>query len=243
MTNQTTLITGSSRGIGYQIAIDLIKKNHFVIFTCLTVESFKELRKKLHSQKIKSTSYAILPPIDLSKKDDVYHVIKLIKDNFEKIDNVIFNAGITCRKPFKSLEIKDLEKVFDVNVNSSILMTKEFFDIIQKRIVFIGSISGNIPDSVSIPYGTSKGTLEILTKYLAKEFADKKVTVNTLAPGYTMTNWHLKKSMEQMERIKNKILLKRFATTSEISHACQFLLENDYINGQTLYVDGGFNLG
>jgi len=114
---------------------------------------------------------------------------------------------------------------------------------INNRIIFIGSVAGHIPNATSIPYGVSKGSLEILTQYLARDLADKNITVNTIAPGYISTQWHKDKCFPQLDRIRKQNLLNRFGTTEEVSQVCQMLIENEYVNGQTICVDGGFHLG
>ena len=82
----------------------------------------------------------------------------------------------------------------------------------------------------------------MLVQYLAKEFADKKITVNAIAPGYTMSNWHSSKSEEQIKRIEQKCLANRFGTVEEVSKVVLSIIDNDYINGQIIRVDGGFGL-
>ena len=179
----------------------------------------------------------------MADKDDVNTFIRLIQSSFMYIDNIIFNVGATCRKDFDEITVDDFNHVMNTNVILPYHVITDLGQMIKKRIIFIGSVLGHEACGSSIPYGVSKGSLEILTKHLAKEFAYKNVTVNTLALGFTDTSWHSNKSEEQIERIKSQILLKRFATKKEASHACQFIIENDYINGQTLSVDGGYHLG
>jgi 3-oxoacyl-[acyl-carrier protein] reductase len=110
------------------------------------------------------------------------------------------------------------------------------------KILFISSISGCTTDSTSIAYGVSKGAIHVLVPYLAKEFAPLHITVNAIAPGYIDTNWHIGKSPEQIKRIEKKCLVNRLGTTKEISKAVQSIIDNDFINGQVIKVDGGFLL-
>lgn len=242
MTKPITLITGSTSGIGKRIAIDLLDKGHYVIFMGRTDESSKKLINELDKTKYTNKDYCILFPFDMSDKDDVEKTIDIIVHRFSYIDNIIFNIGQTCRKNFNDVTAEEFGSVMNTNVIFPYYMITKLACMIKKRIIFIGSVLGRNPSSASIPYGVSKGSLEIMTKYLAKEFASKKITVNTLALGFTDTNWHASKPHEQIERIKNQILLKRFATKKEASHACQFIIENDYITGSTVCVDGGFRI-
>lgn len=239
MENKITIITGSTSGIGKQIGIDLLNKGHFVIFNGSSEKSCCDLGIELTH--LKYDNYKIIKA-NLSNVEHVTSFIKCISD--KNIDNIIFNLGITDRTKFGDIKFDEWGKVFNVNLNYPFFMLQILKNYINcnGKIIFIGSISGHLPDATSISYGVSKGALEILTKYLAKEFAIEHITVNCIAPGYTMTKWHQDKSPEQLERIKNKTLLKRFATTEEISKVCQMLLENDYITGQTISVDGGIGL-
>lgn len=241
MTKQISLITGSTRGIGKQIGLDLLAKGHHVIFMSRRYESSKELIASIKNKGFDFTDYNMIHGYDMADKDDVNNFISLMKSSFSHIDNIIFNVGATCRKDFDCVTVNDFGKVMNINVIYPYHIVAKLGHMIKRRIIFIGSVLGHVPSSSSIPYGVSKGSLEILTKYLAKEFASKGVTVNTLSPGFTATSWHEGKSDEQIERIKRQILLGRFATTKEISHACQFIIENDYITGQTLCVDGGYH--
>jgi 3-oxoacyl-[acyl-carrier protein] reductase len=230
MIKPTTLITGSSDGIGLQIGLDLLDKNHYVIFTGRNP-------KPLLIEDTDKTDYEY-HIVDFSNIESVCYFVKKLLNR--RIDNLILNVGKTNRE--KNITVEDWDDVFNTNLKYPCGLIKGLEKNIQKRIIFIGSVLGHIPDSSSIAYGVSKGSLEILTKYLAKDFALKNVTVNTVAPGFTDTKWHHGKSKEHIKRIKEKILLKRFATTEEISHACQFIIENNYITGQTICVDGGYGL-
>jgi len=238
MIRSITLITGSSKGIGKQIGADLLKKGHNVLFTASTQKSLTELQ--LCFSQYPSNQVYICPPFNLSNLKETNDFIFYIKTNFSHIDNLILNVGKTCRKPFNQISFSDWNDVFNTNLTYPFFIIQQLKNLIKERIIFIGSVSGHTTDSSSIPYGVSKGSLEILTKYLAKEFAPN-ITVNTIAPGYICTDWHMDKPKEQIQRINKKILLKRFGTTKEISNACQFIIENKYINGQTLCIDGGFN--
>lgn len=235
MTRPVTFITGSTDGIGLQIGLDLLHKGHYVIFSGRKLESFWRVEVL---EEIRNSYYREYQVVDFSDNNSICYLLARLKD--QKIDNLILNAGKTNRSGNITTEAWD--DVFNTNLKFPCCLIKGLERNIQKRIIFIGSVLGHVPDASSIAYGVSKGSLEILTKYLAKVYAPNNITVNTIAPGFTATKWHLCKSDEQIKRIKEKILLKRFATTKEISHACQFIIDNDYVTGQTICVDGGYGL-
>ena len=130
-----------------------------------------------------------------------------------------------------------------VNVHSHYYLIRDLNSIIQNKakIVFIGSLLGEIPHASSLPYGVTKAAVHSLARNLVKEFSEREVTVNIVAPGFVETEWQKGKLQEIRSNIYNKTAIKRFATVKEISMACMMIIENDFINGATISVDGGYN--
>lgn len=233
MYQKKVLITGGTKGIGKAIAYALSGKNTQLFLNYFNdEESAKQTQKEIQN--------TVLIKANLSTFKETYKIFNRI----EKLDYVIFNVGITDRTPFGNIQIEQWDKVFRTNLTIPFFMIQSLKNRINEngRIIFITSISGSIPDSVSISYGVSKASANMLVKYLAKEFAPKKITVNAIAPAYTMTDWHCNKTKAQIERISQKNLLKRFAKPEEIAKSVMMVIENDYITGQVISVDGGFGL-
>lgn len=230
---KTALITGSTKGIGKQIGLDLLDRGHFIYFNGRTNESVAQLDKDLYEE---YSEYKIIQA-DLSDINEIY--------KFKKIDNLdvlILNAGLTDRTPFGEVAIYNWERVFNTNLTVPFFLIQELKDKINPngRIIFISSISGIIPDAVSISYGVSKAAINMLVLFLAKEFAEKKITVNAIAPGYIATEWHRDKSEAQLKKIEKKCLANRLGTVQEVSKTVMAVVDNDFINGQIIRVDGGF---
>jgi len=236
---KTALITGSTKGIGKQVGLDLLNRESYVYFTGHTKESIKELDNELNG----ATSANIVD-IDLSEFNNVIELGERFSKSNTYLDYLILNLGITDRTPFGEICYDDWKRVFDVNLNHPFFLIQALRNNINEngRIIFITSIAGIVPDSVSIAYGVSKAAVNMLVKYLAKEFADKKITVNAVAPGYIDTAWHQQKDAEQIKRITNKCLAKRLGTTEEVSKVVMSIIDNDYINGTVIEVSGGFRL-
>lgn len=97
------------------------------------------------------------------------------------------------------------------------------------------------PHAMSISYGVSKAGLHFLTKYLVKYFGDRNITVNAICPGFVDTPWQKNKTLDHRERIEDKIALGRFAEPEEIAQLVNSVLENGYINGSILNIDGGYD--
>lgn len=235
---KTALITGSTKGIGKQIGLDLLAKGCFVIFNSHTQESANQLSKELEE-----TNYShqnLIYVEDLSK----YNSAMDFSTVFKNIDYLIWNTGITDRTAFGNISIDNWNKVFEANLTVPFFVIQELKDRINNggKIILISSILGIIPESVSISYGVSKAAINMMVPYLAKEFKEKLITVNAIAPGFVDTDWHKNKSPEQIKRIKEKCLANRFATTVEISKLALTIIDNDYINGQIIRIDGGYGL-
>lgn len=233
--NKTAFITGSTKGIGKQVGLDLLNKNYFVYFNGRTEQSCCDLGIELKNKE----NFTILKA-DLSEIDK----IDWIKKQISILDVLVLNAGITDRTPFGKVSLYNWQKVFDTNLTVPFFLIQSLKDKIKPngKIIFISSISGLTTDSVSIAYGVSKAAINMLVPYLAKEFAEKKITVNAVAPGYIDTTWHRSKSKSQLKRIEKKCLANRLGTPEEVSKAVLAIINNNFINGQIIRVDGGFLL-
>lgn len=233
---KTALITGSTKGIGKQIGLDLLDKNYFVYFNGHTEKSCNELKLELDKKHYYQNR--------IIKQDCSEIDFNVTMSTIEPLDVLVLNIGITDRTPFGKITIDNWQKVFDANLTVPFFLVQSLKNKMKSngKIIFISSISGCTTDSTSIAYGVSKGAIHVLVPYLAKEFTDKKVTVNAIAPGYIDTSWHKDKSKAQIKRIEKKHLMDRLGTAKEISKAVLSIIENDFINAQVIRVDGGFGL-
>lgn len=233
---KNALITGSSTGIGKQIGLDLLKLGYHVIFNGRDVDNLQKLGLELHSLNLNRFS---LWTADLSNINEINLV------PFPKLDAIILNAGMTDRTPFGEVLEHNWNKVFDTNLTVPFFLIQKLKNNINKngRIIFISSILAEVAHSTSISYSVSKAGINILVKNLAKEFSAKGITVNAISPGFIGdTDWHKNKSKAQIKRIEKKILLNRLGKTKEVSSLVMEVMRNQYINGTTLHVDGGYNL-
>jgi len=234
------VITGSTRGIGKAIAIDLLKRGCYVILNYFNSD---EVAEKVRSElSCISTNFSIIKS-DLSSFGGMRMFARRVRSITSSIKYIILNVGITKKKGFRETKENDWNKILCANLTIPFFIVQRLERSIKNhgRIVFIGSVLGQVPHAVSIPYGVSKAGLNMLAKYLVKEFSSRSITVNVVSPGFVNTSWHNSKNSAQIKRIKNSISLKRFAESEEISSTCMHVLDNGYINGQLICVDGGYN--
>jgi len=237
------LVTGSTKGIGKAIALRLLSERNDV-FVILNYAHDDASAKALDEQLDKENQgrYAILKA-DLSNNIGLKILLEEVAKITPSLDYLIVNAAVTNRKPFIELTMEEWNSVMNTNLTIPFFLTQQLSDKINVdgRIVFISSILGDYPHSLSIPYGVSKAGISMLARMLVKEVCSKNITVNAIAPGFVMTAWQEAKGEEIIERISEKIALHRFADPDEIAKLVQNVLENGYINGSVIHIDGGYN--
>lgn len=235
---KTAIVTGGTQGIGKAISMMLLKKGYRVI---ATYGHNKEQAEMTSCELINFGDYQALL-VDQADKESVHIFTKAILQNEPSIDCIVCNAGATVRKPFVELLDQDWETVINVTLSSHFYIVRDLYPLIphQSRIVFIGSMMGVLPHSMSLPYGVSKAALHALAMNLVKEFADSGTTVNAIAPGFVETPWQKNKPEEIRRNIYRKTALGRFATPDEVASAVEFCLDNAYVNGALIEVHGGY---
>jgi len=229
------LVTGSTKGIGLSIAEKLIECGYYVYM------NYSNDDKSASSLNLDSGKHRIIKA-DVSTMQGVNILTELLQKE-GNLDCIVLNVGITCRKAFGQIEYDDWAQVMDANVNIPFLIVQALRNIISEHgsIIFTGSDMGIYPHSVSVPYSVSKAAVHMLARSLVKEFAGKKIRINAIAPGFIDTDWQKEKPEWLREKIEEKIALKRFGTPQEIAEACMFLIDNKYINGTVLSIDGGYD--
>lgn len=239
---KVALVTGSTKGIGLSIGLKFLKRGYYVFFNyCNNDANMHMLESKLFQYKGK---FSIIKA-DLSNYKSIDILYNEIDKKFSYIDCIVLNAGITCRNSFKNISISDWNKVMNTNVTVPFFVIQKLSPLMRNngRIVFIGSILGTIPHGLSIPYSVSKSSLNILCKSLVKIFKDRYITANVINAGFIDTSWHITKSDRHTKRIKNKIALNRFGHADEIASTCMHIIDNEYINGANIVLDGGYDMG
>jgi len=228
------LITGGTRGIGKQIALDFLKNGANVFITGTSKSS--TLDKKIKYLQA-----------DFSNKKSLESFIKKISNL--NIDILINNAGINIIKPIEEVSDKDFNDLFNINLKAPYFICKSIGKTMKKnnsgKIINIASIWSKISKPNRTLYAASKNAIAGLTQTLAVEFASSKILVNSVSPGFTDTELTRKSlSNKEISILKKQIPLKRLAQTSEISELVMFLAsnKNSYITGQNIVIDGGYTI-
>ena len=224
------VVTGGTSGIGFGVAKMLIEKGYYVYATYVGPEFTDKLDR----------FEAIYT--DQSKREDVYSFISYVKSKCDHLDFLVCNAGVTIRKSFTDTKDEDWDKMMEVSVNSHYIMVREFFPMIPpgSRVLFTGSQMGLSPHATVLAYGVSKAAIHALTKNLVKEFEGTGTTVNAIVPGFVETPWQKEKPEEIKQNIYRKTAIHRFATIEEIVSTFRFCIDNPFVNGSLIEVNGGY---
>ncbi len=239
---KVALITGATRGIGKQIALELASQGYNIALNYRKQnEELETLKKEIESQNVKClTVYG-----DVSNYEDVEKFIKEIIKEFGKIDILVNNAGITKDMLLMRMKKEDFESVIDVNLIGTFNVTKNVIPYMMKarngKIVNISSVVGISGNAGQTNYSASKAGIIGFTKSLAKEVASRNINVNAIAPGFIKTDMTDVLKEEVKEEISKTIPLKRMGEAKDVANLVKFLVseESNYITGQVINVDGG----
>ena len=240
--NKTVLVTGSSRGIGRQIAKTFAQSGANVVINYSSSEApALELAKEIKEQ----GGNALVIQADVSKFEESERLVNETIDAFGKIDILINNSGITKDNLMLRMTEEDFDKVIDVNLKGTWNMckhvTRHFLKNKAGSIINITSVVGIIGNAGQANYVASKAGIIGLTKSLAKEFGSRHIRVNAIAPGFIETEMTDQLPDNVKQGYLEQVPLKEFGSTQDIANACLFLASEDarYITGQVINVNGG----
>ena len=235
------VVTGGTRGIGKAIAISLLQHGYYVVVGFKSDESSaKEFEAEATS--LFSGRFSCIQS-DLSSVSAVGALSDKVLSVIPFIDVLVLNAGVTDRRAFEDIDPESWSKVFDTNLNVPFFVIKALVNNFRQEgnVVFIGSSMGRYAHSASLSYGVSKAAVHALVKNLVKFLRDYSIRVNGVVPGFIETEWHADKAEWVVERIQSKISLGSFGQPQDVAQAVVFILSNQYINGELLSIDGGYN--
>jgi NAD(P)-dependent dehydrogenase (short-subunit alcohol dehydrogenase family) len=242
---KTAIVTGGGRGLGEQIAFGLAEARSNIVVCSRKLERCEEIAHRIKSLGVKTLALRC----DLTREEEIDHVIRETIKEFEKIDILVNNSGRTWGASVEEFNMEGWKKVIDLNITGTFQITQKVGrEMIKQKsgkiinMVSIAGLKGTDPDYLnSIAYNTSKGALITFTKDLAVKWAKYRIYVNAIAPGWfvtEMTKW----SREHYEKkMLDRILIKKFGGEDDLKGAVVFLASkaSDYVTGQILCVDGG----
>ena len=239
--NKVALITGAARGIGKAIAKKFAENGYNVVINYVSAKTdIKTLTKEFEDLGVK----VLLVKADVSNKEEAEGLVNQTIEKFGKIDVLVNNAGITKDNLLMRMSEEDFEKVLDINLKGTFLITKFATKYMMKKrcgsIVNLASVVGVAGNAGQCNYSASKAGVIGFTKSIAKELASRNIRANAVAPGFIKTDMTDVLSDNVKENINSQIPLKRMGTAEEVAKLVYFLgtAESSYITGQVINVDG-----
>ena len=236
--NKNIIITGASGGIGNAITKKLSNAGANILASGTKIEKLNELKKNF--EKIKTLKF------DISQNDKIEEFIEnATKELGGNLDCVINNAGVTQDNLAIRMSLEEWQKVIDINLTSTFLISKFAIKKMLKnkkgKIINITSVVGHTGNLGQANYSASKAGIIAMSKSLAIEYAKKNININCISPGFIKTAMTDKIDDKFKEIIISKIPSARLGEPEDIANAVIFLAssQSDYINGETLHVNGG----
>ena len=239
---KTVIVTGSSNGIGKQIALEFAENNYNII---INYNKSKTQAFALDKKIKKLGSNSIVIKADVSKLSEAQNLIDLSLKEFGKIDILVNNAGISLQKIFQDVSESEWQNLFAVNIGSVFnccsCALKDMISRKSGKIINISSIVGINGNAGQANYASAKAGIIGMTKSVAKELASRNVTANAIAPGFIATDMTASMPEKAREAAIASIPMKRAGQVDDIANTALFLASDEagYITGEVIRVDGG----
>lgn len=240
--NKVAIITGGTRGIGYETVRTFLENKAKVVLFGSKKETVEKAVNSLKEENPNYEVFGLFP--NLSNETEVKEAFNVVKEKYGYIDILINNAGISSSTPLLNYTEEEYTKITDLNIKSVFICTKNIIPYMEEQ---KGGVILNTSSMVSIygqpsgcMYPTTKFAINGLTKSLARELAPKNIRVNAVAPGITETDMVASLPKEVIEPLIKTIPLGRIGKPRDIANAFLFLASDmaSYITGQILGVDG-----
>jgi 3-oxoacyl-[acyl-carrier protein] reductase len=239
---KTVIITGASRGIGRGIALVYAQHGCNVAFTySSSVQAAQGLEIELNTLGVKAKGYQS----NAASYDQAHTLVEDVLKDFEGLDILINNAGITKDNLLMRMGEEDFDQVIEVNLKSVFNMTKAVQRTFLKQrkgsLIHMSSVVGVKGNAGQANYAASKAGIIGFSKSIALELGSRNIRSNVIAPGFIETEMTAKLSEDVVQGWRNAIPLKRGGSPEDIANACVFLGSDlsNYITGQVMNVDGG----
>jgi len=256
MNSKSAVVTGSSRGIGEAVAVEFAKAGYNLVINSRNAEELSASKEEI-LRVINDSIEIVTFPGDISQEQVCKGLMDVAEKKLGRLDVLVNNAGVNGpEKNTTDISSAEWDNVLDINLKGSFFCSREAIkkmlsqskrqDSADYSIINISSVHQTTPMPLAVPYAASKGGMEMLTKTMALEVADKGIRINAIAPGAiaTMMNIDILQDEKKKKDEENKIPMHRIGEPSEIAKVAVFLASTDasYITGATFYVDGGLTL-
>jgi 3-oxoacyl-[acyl-carrier protein] reductase len=242
LTGRAALITGSSRGIGRAIALQLARQGASIAVNYLRNEdAAKDVQATIRSYE----GQAVLLQGDVSDPEQAERVVDMAQDAFGRLDILVNNAGFNRDTLILRMSVQDWDEVMATNLRAVFLCTKAALRHMLKqrwgRIVNIGSVSGIAGNAGQANYAAAKAGLIGFTKAVAREMGSRSITANVVAPGLVLTELTEHIPQQVIDMAMDRVFVGRVGRPEDIAACVAFLAseEASYISGQVIPVDGG----
>ena len=240
--NKVAIITGGTRGIGYETVRKFLQNKAKVVLFGSRKESVDKAVNSLKEENPNYEVFGLFP--NLTKEQEVKEAFDTVKEKYGRIDILVNNAGVSSSTPLVNFTEEEYDKIANVNIKAVFTCSKVIVPYMEAQ---KGGVILNTSSMVSIygqpsgcMYPASKFAVNGLTKSLSRELAPKNIRVNAVAPGITKTDMVAALPKEMIEPLIKTIPLGRIGTTEDIANAFLFLASDmaSYITGEILQVDG-----
>jgi glucose 1-dehydrogenase len=257
--DQVVIVTGSSSGIGKACAVHFANHGAKVV---INYNSNAGEGMQVLDQIVSNGGTAILVKADVSREDDVKMLFNEAVSKYGKVDVVVSNAGLQKDSSFLEMTLEQWQKVIDVNLTGQFLVCREaarqfvrqqenaqdanHSELSIGKIVLMSSVHDVIPWAGHVNYAASKGGIMMFMKSISQELAPYKIRINSVSPGAIKTpiNKEVWSDPDKYKGLLQLIPYKRIGTPEDVAKAVAWLSsdDSDYVNGETLYIDGGMTL-
>jgi glucose 1-dehydrogenase len=253
---QKALVTGASKGLGAAVAVGLGQAGADVL-----VNYFTDEKGARHTAEMiqKNSSAALLYQADVAKEDEVLAMFDCLNDEFGRIDILVANSGVQMNAPVDEMTMEQWQRVIDTNLTGQFICAREAIRAFKRqgihrelsysavKIIHMSSVHDIIPWEGHVNYAAAKGGIILLMKSIAQEVAHLRIRVNALSPGAIRTPMNVAKLTSQEvydDQLLRLIPYKRIGEPEDVARAAVWLAsdESDYVNGTTIYIDGGMTL-
>ena len=238
---KVAIVTGGTRGIGYEIVRTYLKNNAKVVLFGSREES---VNTALNSLKEENSNYEVCGYYpDLFNLEEVSKTFEEIKNKYGRIDILVNNAGVSSSMPFESYTMEEYDRVVNTNVKSVFVCSKAALDYLKETkgcIINTSSMVSIYGQPAGVMYPATKFAVNGITKSLSRELAPMGIRVNAVAPGVTETDMVKNLPEQVIEPLIKTIPLGRIGTPTDVAYAFLYLASPmaAYVTGEVLQVDG-----